>query len=142
MNLELEENSKSFPLVENTIKATSASHSTEISWAFLSNPVRRFENVTCRLILFSIRGWWLGGASYSRAVNGSSEQDGGSSVGDGRRPEIAIRVGNGGDLGRNGGNGSPEMGGEIFGDAGLGEIAKENDFSTSHYPTSTLHQDT
>lgn len=30
-NLESEENSKSFPLLEKTIKATSASHKTEIS---------------------------------------------------------------------------------------------------------------
>ncbi|CAL1379107.1 unnamed protein product [Linum trigynum] len=48
------EYSKSFPLVEKTIRATSASHRTEISCAFFSRPDRRFENVTCLLILFSI----------------------------------------------------------------------------------------
>jgi hypothetical protein len=39
-----------------------------------------------------------------------SAKGGGSSVGDGRRPEIATDAGNGGDLRRNGGNGSAEMG--------------------------------
>lgn len=48
------EYSKSLPLVEKTINATSASQSTEISWAFFNNPDLRFENVTCLLILFSI----------------------------------------------------------------------------------------
>uniref|UniRef100_A0A803RAW1 Uncharacterized protein n=1 Tax=Cannabis sativa TaxID=3483 RepID=A0A803RAW1_CANSA len=52
--LELVEYSESLPLVEKTIKATSASQSTEISCAFFNNPERRFENVTCLLILFSI----------------------------------------------------------------------------------------
>ncbi|CAA6657337.1 unnamed protein product [Spirodela intermedia] len=36
------------------IRATSASQRTEISCAFFSSPDRRFEKVTCRLILFSI----------------------------------------------------------------------------------------
>jgi len=48
------EYSKSLPLVEKTMRATSASQSTEISWAFLSKPDLLFENVTCLLILFSI----------------------------------------------------------------------------------------
>lgn len=52
------EYSKSLPLVEKTIKATSASQRIEISCAFLSNPERRFENVTCLLILFSILFSW------------------------------------------------------------------------------------
>ncbi|RCV45894.1 hypothetical protein SETIT_9G490300v2 [Setaria italica] len=37
------------------MSATSASHSSESSYAFLSSPFRRLANVTCRLILFSIR---------------------------------------------------------------------------------------
>lgn len=45
-NLKSVEYSNSFPFVENTIKATSASQRTESSLAFLSNPDRRFENVT------------------------------------------------------------------------------------------------
>lgn len=36
------------------MRATSASQSTEISWAFLSKPDLLLENVTCLLILFSI----------------------------------------------------------------------------------------
>ena len=48
------EYSKSLPLVEKTMRATSASQSTEISCAFLSKPDLLFENVTCLLILFSI----------------------------------------------------------------------------------------
>lgn len=45
---------KSLPLVEKTMRATSASQRTEISCAFFSNPDLLFENVTCLLILFSI----------------------------------------------------------------------------------------
>lgn len=52
------EYSKSLPLVEKTINATSASQSTEISCAFFNNPDLRFENVTCLLILFSILLSW------------------------------------------------------------------------------------
>lgn len=48
-------NSNSFPLVEKTMRATSASHRTEISCAFFNKPDLRLEKVTCRLILFSIR---------------------------------------------------------------------------------------
>lgn len=55
MYLESVEYSNSFPLWEKTIKATSASQRTEISWAFLSNPVLLLEKVTCLLILFSMR---------------------------------------------------------------------------------------
>ena len=47
-------NSESFPRLEKMIRATSASHSTESSKAFLSKPFLRFEKVTWRLILFSI----------------------------------------------------------------------------------------
>ncbi|CAA6662934.1 unnamed protein product [Spirodela intermedia] len=36
------------------MRATSASHRTEISCAFFSSPDLRFEKVTCRLMLFSI----------------------------------------------------------------------------------------
>lgn len=46
--------SKSLPLEEKTIKATSASQSTEISLAFFNKPDLRLEKVTCLLILFSI----------------------------------------------------------------------------------------
>ena len=52
------EYSKSFPLWEKTITATSASHKTEISLAFFSNPVLLLEKVTCLLILFSMRFNW------------------------------------------------------------------------------------
>ena len=34
--------------------ATSASQRTDNSLAFFINPFRRFENVTCRLLIFSI----------------------------------------------------------------------------------------
>lgn len=51
--------SKSFPFVEKTIKATSASQSTEISWAFFNKPDLLFEKVTCLLILFSILFSWI-----------------------------------------------------------------------------------
>lgn len=54
-DLDSVEYSKSFPFVEKTIRATSASHKTEISWAFFSNPDLLLEKVTCLLILFSIR---------------------------------------------------------------------------------------
>lgn len=53
--LEWVEYSNNFPLEEKTMRATWASQRTEISCAFFSNPVLRFENVTCLLILFSIR---------------------------------------------------------------------------------------
>lgn len=56
--LESVEYSKSLPFVEKTIKATSASQSTEISCAFLSSPDLLFEKVTCLLILFSILFSW------------------------------------------------------------------------------------
>ena len=45
----------SLPLSEKTISATSASQSTASSRAFLARPRSRFEKVTCRLTLFSIR---------------------------------------------------------------------------------------
>jgi hypothetical protein len=45
----------SLPLSEKTSSATSASQSTASSRAFFASPRRRFENVTCRLTLFSIR---------------------------------------------------------------------------------------
>ena len=48
------EYSKSLPLVEKTMRATSASQSTEISCAFFSKPDLLLEKVTCLLILFSI----------------------------------------------------------------------------------------
>ncbi|KAJ0860814.1 hypothetical protein HanRHA438_Chr13g0627691 [Helianthus annuus] len=37
------------------MRPTSASQRTDSSYAFLSKPFRRFEKVTCRFILFSIR---------------------------------------------------------------------------------------
>jgi hypothetical protein len=49
------QNSKRRPRVEKMMSATSASQSSETSYAFLSSPFRRLANVTCRLILFSIR---------------------------------------------------------------------------------------
>ena len=52
------EYSKSFPLWEKIITATSASHNTEISWAFFKKPALRLEKVTWRLILFSILFSW------------------------------------------------------------------------------------
>jgi len=48
------EYSKSLPLVEKIMRATSASQSTEISCAFFNKPDLLFEKVTCLLILFSI----------------------------------------------------------------------------------------
>jgi len=48
------ENSKSLPVFEKTITATSASQRMASSWAFLSNPALLFENVTCLLFVFSI----------------------------------------------------------------------------------------
>ena len=48
-------NSLSLPLGEKMITATSASHRTESSKAFFRRPLRRFENVTCRLVAFSMR---------------------------------------------------------------------------------------
>ncbi len=47
-------NSKSFPVLEKTISATSASHSTASSCAFFNKPPRLLENVTCLLVAFSI----------------------------------------------------------------------------------------
>lgn len=52
--LELLQNSYSFPLLEKMIRATSASHRTESSYAFFSSPFLRLAKVTCLLILFSI----------------------------------------------------------------------------------------
>lgn len=46
--------SVSLPLLEKTISPICASQSTESSWVFFINPDRRFENVTCLLVLFSI----------------------------------------------------------------------------------------
>lgn len=48
------ENSKSFPVLEKMITATSASQRIESSWAFLRSPFRLLENVTCLLFAFSI----------------------------------------------------------------------------------------
>lgn len=48
------ENSKSFPVLEKIMRATSASQRTDSSCAFFSNPTRRFEKVTCLLVAFSI----------------------------------------------------------------------------------------
>ena len=45
----------SLPLSEKMSSATSASQSTASSRAFFASPRRRFEKVTCRLTLFSIR---------------------------------------------------------------------------------------
>jgi hypothetical protein len=47
-------NWESFPVEEKTMSATSASHSTESSWAFLKRPRRRLENVTCLAAALSI----------------------------------------------------------------------------------------
>lgn len=47
-------NWESFPVEEKTMSATSASHSTESSSAFLKRPRRRLENVTCRAAALSI----------------------------------------------------------------------------------------
>jgi len=55
--------------------------------------------------------WWLGWARRSGTVDGSSEQDGGSSVGDRRRPEIATGAENGGDR--------PEWGKWVAGNGGM-----------------------
>lgn len=46
---------KKRPSGEKTSSATSASHSTDSSDAFFRSPFRRFENVTCRLVVSSIR---------------------------------------------------------------------------------------
>ena len=43
------------PRLEKTMRATSASQSTDNSQAFLSSPLRRLQKVTCRLVVFSIR---------------------------------------------------------------------------------------
>lgn len=40
------------------IRARSTSHRIDSSWAFFIIPLRRFEKVTCRLFLFSIRFSW------------------------------------------------------------------------------------
>ncbi|RRT75957.1 hypothetical protein B296_00009456 [Ensete ventricosum] len=53
-NLEELENSQSLPRLEKTMRATSASHRTDSSYAFLRRPLRRLEKVTCRLAAFSI----------------------------------------------------------------------------------------
>jgi len=45
----------SLPLSEKMSSATSASQSTASSRAFFASPRRRFEKVTCRLTMFSIR---------------------------------------------------------------------------------------
>ena len=47
-------NWKSFPLLEKMMSPTSASHRTERSCAFFIKPPRRFENVTCLVVAFSI----------------------------------------------------------------------------------------
>lgn len=47
-------NWESLPVEEKTTSATSASHSTASSSAFLNSPRRRFENVTCRAAALSI----------------------------------------------------------------------------------------
>lgn len=52
--LELLQNSNSFPLLEKMMRATSASHRTESSYAFFKTPPLLFANVTCLLIVFSI----------------------------------------------------------------------------------------
>ena len=52
--LELLQNSYCFPLLEKMMRATSASHRTESSYAFFKRPFLLFANVTCLLILFSI----------------------------------------------------------------------------------------
>lgn len=54
INLELLQNSQSFPRVEKMMRETSASQRTESSQAFLRRPLRRLAKVTCLLILFSI----------------------------------------------------------------------------------------
>jgi len=46
--------SYSRPRFEKTIRATSASQSTDNSYAFLSKPFLRLQKVTCRLVVFSI----------------------------------------------------------------------------------------
>nr|AFK35727.1 unknown [Medicago truncatula] len=48
------EYSKSFPVEEEMMRATSASHKTESSSAFLINPLLLFEKVTCLAVEFSI----------------------------------------------------------------------------------------
>ena len=47
------------PLEEKIMRASSASQRTESSKAFLRSPFRRFENVTCRLVAFSILLIWV-----------------------------------------------------------------------------------
>jgi hypothetical protein len=44
----------SFPEGENMMRATSMSHNTDNSYAFLINPLRRLEYVTCLFVGFSI----------------------------------------------------------------------------------------
>jgi hypothetical protein len=44
----------SFPDGENMIRPISMSHNTDSSYAFLINPLRRLEYVTCLLVGFSI----------------------------------------------------------------------------------------
>jgi len=48
------ENSKSLPVLEKTMTATSESHRMESSCAFLNKPVLRLEKVTCLLLALSI----------------------------------------------------------------------------------------
>lgn len=49
------QNSYSLPRLEKTMSATSASQSTESSYAFLRRPLRRLQKVTCLLVVFSMR---------------------------------------------------------------------------------------
>lgn len=47
-------NSKSFPVAEKMMRATSASQRTDSSSAFLSSPLLLLENVTCLAVMLSI----------------------------------------------------------------------------------------
>lgn len=51
--------SKSLPVEEKMIRATSASQRTESSSAFLKSPLRRLENVTCLAVALSIFLIWI-----------------------------------------------------------------------------------
>ena len=69
-DLELE-NSKSFPVEENMIRATSASQRTESSSAFLKSPLLLLEKVTCLAVALSIFLIWI----FSLAISAPSEHN-------------------------------------------------------------------
>ena len=69
-DLELE-NSKSLPVEENMIRATSASQRTESSSAFLKSPLLLLEKVTCLAVALSIFLIWI----FSLAISAPSEHN-------------------------------------------------------------------